>query len=665
MIRQMPNQAWSCPMSIAHPPISASFNELHLLFVGGGEKDFDYIAGLLTRESDGHVHTDHTRNLEETLTRLRTIKYDLLLCDYQPGDGALQLLHEVRRRRGLPMVFISDHINQAVVERAVGTATPGKNANHTRAICDAIETYCKDRQRQKTEQMLRKLHLAVEQTVEMIVITDPQGVMEYVNPSFESVTGYSREEVIGKRFSMLRSDQQGFELTPNAWELAFSGEPFRGVVLNRKKDGEMLIVEKTVTPVRDVEGKITNFVACAHDITQRRSLEAQLQQAQKMDAIGRLAGGVAHDFNNLLMVIGAYAELTEDALSPEHPLRHNVHEILNAARRAADLTRQLLAFGRKQVQSLELLDLNRIISEINRMLPRLIGEDIELEFLPGTELGMARVDHVQIEQVLMNLAANARDAMSQGGRLTIATSATSAEDAYRDHLRVLPPGDYVLLAVTDSGEGIAPEHISHIFEPFYTTKEQGKGIGLGLATVYGIVKQSGGYLWVDSKPNEGTSFQIYLPRFAAEAGVAPTIQEEEQPMHGQETVLLVEDETDVRVPTGQFLALQGYVVLEAASGEKAMQISNEFRGPIHLMISDVVMPQMSGRSLADKLFIDRPQMKVLFVSGYAEKIGAHLNGHAAVSQFLQKPFSLRVLSKKVHTLLHQEPVAVKAMAAAN
>ncbi len=653
-------------MSIAHPPISAPFNELHLLFVGGGEKDFDCIAALLNRESDGHVHTDHTCNLEETLARLRSVNYDLLLCDYQPGDGALQLLHEVRRQRGLPMVFISDHINQAVLKRAVGSATPGKNACHGRAICDAIEAYCKDKQRQKTEQMLRKLHRAVEQTAEMIVITDPHGVMEYVNPSFESVTGYSREEVIGKRFSMLRSDQQGFGLTPNAWELAFSGEPFRGVVLNRKKDGEMLIVDKTVTPVRDVEGKITNFVACARDITQRRSLEAQLQQAQKMDAIGRLAGGVAHDFNNLLMVIGAYAELTQDALSPEHPLRHNVHEILNAARRAADLTRQLLAFGRKQAQSLELLNLNRIIEEINRMLPRLIGEDIELDFLPGTELGLVRVDHVQIEQVLMNLAANARDAMPHGGRLTIATSATSAEDAYRDHLRVLPPGDYVLLAVTDSGEGIAPEHISHIFEPFYTTKEPGKGIGLGLATVYGIVKQSGGFLWVDSQPSEGTSFQIYFPRFSAGTAIlVPIPLDEEQPMRGQETVLLVEDEVAVRVPTSQFLVLQGYVVLEAASGEKAMQISSEFRGPIHIMISDVVMPLMSGPTLADELFVCRPEMKVLFVSGYAEKTRLQPNGDATVSHFLQKPFSLRTLSRKVHTVLHQEPVAAKAIAASN
>ena len=657
-------------MSTVHPTIPEPPDQLNFLFVGGAERDFDCISTLLVKGLKGQIHLDHTHNLEETRSRLSSVDYDLLLCDYQPGDGALQLLQEVRQCPGLPMVFIGDHVNEAVVERAVGIAThrhptSGGHPRRARAICDAIATYCKDRQRQKTEQMLRKLHLAVEQTAEMIVITDPQGVMEYVNPSFENVTGYSREEVIGHQFSMLRSDQQGFELAPNAWETALSGEPFRGVVLNRKKNGEILVVDKTVTPVRDREGGITNFVACAHDITERRNLEAQLQQAQKMDAIGRLAGGVAHDFNNLLMVIGAYAELAQDALSAEHPLRHNVNEILNAAQRAAALTRQLLAFGRKQVQSLELLDLNRIISEINRMLPRLIGEDIELEFLPGTELGMARVDHVQIEQVLMNIAANARDAMPHGGRLTIATSATSSGQVYLEHHRALPAGDYVLLAVTDSGEGIAPEHISHIFEPFYTTKEQGKGIGLGLATVYGIVKQSGGYLWVDSKPNEGTSFQIYLPRFAAEAGVAPTIQEEEQPMHGQETVLLVEDETDVRVPTGQFLALQGYVVLEAASGEKAMQISNEFRGPIHIMISDVVMPQMSGRSLADKLFIDRPQMKVLFVSGYAEKIGAHSNGHAAVSQFLQKPFSLRLLSKKVHTLLHQEPVAAKAMAAAN
>src|SRR5205823_4732943 len=305
-------------------------------------------------------------------------------------------------------------------------------------------------------------------------------------------------------------------------------------------------------------------------------LEIQLQQAQKVDAIGRLAGGVAHDFNNLLMVISSYAELMLDSLAAQHPLRRNVDEIQKASRRAADLTRQLLAFGRKQMQSLQFLDLNAIIEDINKMLPRLIGEDIELVFVPGQKLGKVKADPVQIEQVLMNLVANARDAMPKGGKLLIETASVQLDDTYVLEHSIVPPGEYILLAVTDSGQGIKPEHLAHIFEPFYTTKDEGKGTGLGLATVYGIVKQNGGFIWVYSEPGLGTTFKVYLPRAQEIMAVLRPPQPVEVCPGGCETVLLAEDETAVRQSTREFLRLNGYIVLEAKNGTEELAIARRY-----------------------------------------------------------------------------------------
>ena len=504
---------------------------------------------------------------------------------------------------------------------------------------------------QEAEDSLRKLSRAVEQSADLVVITDRSGIIEYVNPAFERLTGYSREEVIGRNPRILKSGQQSSELYRDLWETILSGNVFRGVLVNQKKSGEIFYLEKTITPVRDAEGRITHFISNDRDITERRRLEAQLLQAQKMDAIGKLAGGVAHDFNNLLMVISAYAELMLDALAAEDPLRHNLQEILTASRRAADLTRQLLAFSRKQMQSLQLLDLNFVIQDISKMLPRLIGEDIQLVVVPGPDLGSVRADPVQIEQVVMNLAANARDAMPGGGRLIIETARVHLDEAYVQHHSIVPPGDYVLLSVTDSGQGIAPEHIAHIFEPFYTTKQEGKGTGLGLATVYGIVKQSGGFIWVYSELGLGTTFKIYLPSIHRRTSITPACKTAEISPRGCETILLVEDEAAVRQSTREFLNLSGYTVLEAANGEDALHIAREYLGPIHLMVTDVVMPHLGGAQLAEQLAAERPQMKVLFVSGYAESTILRHGVIDVSTRFLQKPFGLKTLASKIREVL--------------
>jgi PAS domain S-box-containing protein len=493
--------------------------QMQLLVVGNNEEDFSYLSDLLAKTGDGLLGLDHAYSPEEALARLAQKTYDLLLCDYKSGDGmALHLLHDLHKHGlGAPVIFLSDHVDDAAVEAAIKAGacecvqTSSLNeATITRAIRYAIDVYCKERQCQKAEDSLRKLWRAVEQSADLVIITDRSGVIEYVNPAFEALTGYSREEAIGRTPRILKSGQQPPAFYQELWQTLLSGSVFRGILVNRQKNGEIFVVEKTITPLRDPDGRITHFISNDRDISERRRLESQLQQAQKMDAIGRLAGGVAHDFNNLLMVISAYAELMQDSLATEHPLRRNVQEIITASHRAADLTRQLLAFGRKQMQSLQLLDLNWIIQDINKMLPRLIGEDIQLVFVAGRDLGKVKADPVQIEQVVMNLAANARDAMPHGGKLVIETASVQLDEAYVQQHSIVPGGDYVLLAVTDSGQGIAPEHIAHIFEPFYTTKAEGSG--LGLSTSYGIVTQSSGYMSVCTQLGHGTTIKSYLPR---------------------------------------------------------------------------------------------------------------------------------------------------------
>jgi two-component system, cell cycle sensor histidine kinase and response regulator CckA len=645
--------------------VAIGSRQMQILLVAGDYEDFAYLRDLLVRAGEEQIALNHAHSFEEALALLKQATYDLVLCDYNSGDGAaLRLLHELRERGlGAQVIFLSDFVDEATVEAAIRTGAgrccrkPGSDvASVSRDIRHAIEVYCKERQRQKAEDALRKLWGAVEQSADLVIITDRDGVIEYVNPAFEVLTGYSREETIGQTPRMLKSEEQTPEIYKELWQTILSGAVFRGILANRKKNGEIFLAEKTITPLRDAEGKITHFISNDRDITERRRLETQLQQAQKMDAIGKLAGGVAHDFNNLLMVISAYAELMLDSVAPEHPLRRNVQEIMTASRRAADLTRQLLAFGRKQVQSLQLVDLNWIVEEINKMLPRLIGEDIELIFAPGQNLGKVKADLVQIEQIVMNLAANARDAMPKGGKLTIETANVQLDEDYVQEHSIVPAGDYVLLAVTDSGTGIASEHMAHIFEPFYTTKGEGKGTGLGLATVYGIVKQNGGFVWVYSEPGLGTTFKIYLPRVQQGIEKIHSSKPIEISSKGCETVLLVEDELAVRQSTREYLMLNGYIVLEAKNGEDALCIARDYIPPIHMMITDVVMPNMGGAKLAGHLATERPSMKVLFVSGYAENTVLRHGAIDVTTRFLQKPFSLKTLARKIREVLETETV---------
>jgi signal transduction histidine kinase/CheY-like chemotaxis protein len=383
-----------------------------------------------------------------------------------------------------------------------------------------------------------------------------------------------------------------------------------------------------------------------------RKHEEQLRQSQKMEAVGRLAGGVAHDFNNLLTAILGYSQLMQARLDQASPLHREVEEIQKAGQRAASLTRQLLAFSRKQVLQPKVLDLNTVVTDIDKMLARLIGEDIEMIAFPDPKLGRVKADPGQIEQVIMNLAINARDAMPQGGKLIIQTSNVTLEDSYTSKRSLnLKPGPYVMLAVTDTGYGIDKKILPHIFEPFFTTKEQGKGTGLGLSTVYGIVNQSGGDIWVETDTGRGTTFKIYLPRVDNPAEEQQASEQRESLFSVSETVLLVEDEDVVRNLVREILMMNGYNVLQAANGREALPICEQHVGPIHLMLTDVVMPQMGGRELAERVASLRPEMKVLFMSGYTDDAIVHHGVLDSGIAFIQKPFTPDSLARKVRDML--------------
>ncbi|OGP94641.1 MAG: hypothetical protein A2157_11295 [Deltaproteobacteria bacterium RBG_16_47_11] len=391
--------------------------------------------------------------------------------------------------------------------------------------------------------------------------------------------------------------------------------------------------------------------ALQKEIAERKQTEEQLRQSQKMEAIGQLAGGIAHDFNNLLTIIKGYSQLSLMELKEGDPLKPNIEEVQKAAERAAGLTRQLLAFSRRQVMEIRVLDPNTLFRDLDKMLRRIIGEDIELVTLLADDLGTVKADAGQIEQVVMNLAVNARDAMQKGGKLTIETGNVELDSAYaRNHVAV-KPGSYVMLSVSDTGVGMTPEIRERVFEPFFTTKEKGKGTGLGLSTVYGIVKQSGGNIWVYSEPGKGTTFKIYLPRVDEPPEEVGQKGVKEGLPRGSETVLVVEDEEEVRKLAVQILRRQGYTVLEASQGNEASHICEQHKGPIHLMVMDVVMPGMNGRELAKSLEPHHPEMQVLYMSGYTDNAIVHHGILEKGLSFLQKPFTLEGLLRKVREVL--------------
>jgi two-component system cell cycle sensor histidine kinase/response regulator CckA len=507
----------------------------------------------------------------------------------------------------------------------------------------------------KSEELYRRV---VDSSHDVITLLAPDGTVRFASASAEGVLGYASAELEGKALgTLVHPDDLGFAQA--AVGAALTGSSESTVARVRHRDGHWVEMEGIAGPVLDESGQPEMILTISRDVTERRraeerraELEEQLRQSQKMEAVGRLAGGIAHDFNNLLTAIGGYGELALAALDEEHERpRHDVEQILKSAARARDLTRQLLAFSRKQVLQPRVVSLNEIVDGLVPMLARLIGADIELVTRADEGLGVTKADPSQLEQVLLNLALNARDAMPGGGRLTIETANAELDDEYASRHLGAAPGSYVVLAVSDTGHGMTEDVRAQVFEPFFTTKGPTEGTGLGLATVYGIVKQSAGYVWVYSEPGHGSTFKVYLPRAADPAESTGPKREAPAPARGSETVLLVEDEDVVRALVREILESFGYDVLEAPDGAAALETSSAHDGPIDLVLTDVVMPGMGGPELISRLRGKRPDAKVVFTSGYSEDAIANDGVLHPGARFLEKPFTAATLAETVRGAL--------------
>lgn len=518
------------------------------------------------------------------------------------------------------------------------------------------------RQLSEHEEMFR---LITESADDLITVIDHDGRRLYASPGYSKIFGYSGDELLGTPMDdQIHPDDRETILAVRL-EAFEKGTAPRQEYRFRRKDGEWRMLESNASPVRNHLGEIEKIVVVSRDVTERKLAEQmlrqrddQLRQAQKMEAVGRLSGGIAHDFNNLLGVIIGYSESLEQQLPAEDPLRKYAEQIRKAGERAAGLTHQLLAFSRQQVLQPKILDLNEVVIDMGKMLRRLIGAHIELTTRLDSQLGRVKADQSQIEQVVLNLAVNARDAMPEGGSLQIETSNIHVDEMLARGLPFLRPGPHILLTVSDTGAGMDIATQRHIFEPFFTTKAPGKGTGLGLATVYGVVKQSGGVVGVDSKPGKGSTFKIFLPQ-AEDSQVAPAADPvREEVSKGDDTILLVEDEEALRNLAAKILNGNGYTVLAAGDGVEALELARSHSGPIHLLLTDVAMPRMGGAALSLQMAELRPGIRILFMTGNAAGGPASHGALPANAETLLKPFSLETLIARVRQALDVAPVEV-------
>jgi len=585
--------------------------------------------------------------------RTSSLQFLLLLIAAGFAFGAI-ILYLIERVVLSRMADLSDHITRVGTGGNLAARVPVSGKDEVACLGTAVNGMLDDLERVQKARHEERTRLAVmiENMPAIIWTTDSDLRFTYHTGAALETLGFRADEALGKTVFQYFGTED-----PNFPAIAAHRKALAGGTLSFEMDWHKRSFECYVQPLRAPDGVLIGVIGVALDVTDRKHLTDQLRQSQKMQAIGELAGGVAHDFNNLLMVVKGHAQLLLQRMPKDPSLHHSVQQMEKAADRAASLTRQLLAFSRKQVLQPRVLDMNDVVGGMIKMFSRVIGENIEMAFVPGANLGRTKADPGQMEQVLLNLVVNARDAMPNGGRLTIETANVQLDRSYTAGHVSVEPGPYIMLTVTDTGCGMDAETQSRIFEPFFTTKEAGKGTGLGLATVYGVVKQSGGYIWVYSEVGCGSTFKIYLPQVAEEIETPVVADEMGGSLAGTETILFVEDEQSVRELVREYLRGEGYSVLDAGDGIEALQVAASHNGPIHILITDVVMPRLSGRDLAAKLSAERRGLKILFISGYTDDtVVRHgvLDGGVA---FLQKPFNLKALAEKIREVLKTETPA--------
>ena len=628
---------------------------IRLLLVEDSEDD----ALLLLRElKRGGYEPTHERVATEAglAAALDRQSWDLVIGDHSmPGFSGIAALVLVRGRGlDVPFICVSGTITEDMAVAAMKAgASDWVSKSQLKRLVPAVDRELREAKGRATLRATEASYgTMVEQAPVGIYRSTPEGNLLAVNAALVRLLGYdSTDEVLG-----LTMGRDVYADPAERQRLVdrdtYTDREYDEVEATwKRKDGRLLTVQLSVRASRNAARRVEYYETFVRDVTEQRRLQTQLVQSQKMEAVGRLAGGIAHDFNNLLTVITTSCDLLLEDLDAKDPKREDVDQVRKAADGAAALTRQLLAFSRQQVLTPQVVNLGDVVYGVEKMLRRVIGEDVDLVTVLGADAGAVKADVGQLEQVLMNLAVNARDAMPTGGKLTIETANVEHDPDYAREQEAAPVSRFVMLAVSDTGTGMDEATKARIFEPFFTTKELGKGTGLGLATVYGIVRQSGGFIWVYSEPGLGTTFKIYLPQVdaAAQAGTATTAPGPSR--QGTETVLLVEDAAAVRSVIHEALARQGYTVLEAPNGGEALAIAARHPGPIHLLLTDVVMPGLSGRQLADQLARGRPDTKVLYTSGYTNDAVVRHGVLESGIAYLQKPFTLDGLARKVREVL--------------
>lgn len=600
---------------------------------------------------------------EEAVLKATDLRPDLILMDIHLGAGmdGVEAANLIRTRLGTPIVFLTAHSDEATLQRAKVTEPAGfiLKPYEDRDIQTAIEIGLykskMDRRLRENEQWLAA---SLSSIGDGVIATDEGGRVRFMNLMAERLTEWTEADALGRDVLEIFHivEEKTRQPVPNPIQGALAtGYPTslsQNTILIGRAGTEFLL-DDIAAPIRDVNGRVEGAVLVFRDVTERRRLEEHLRQAQKMEAIGQLAGGIAHDFNNIMAVIMWFGELLLAGNQRTKQRQELARNILEAGKHGAMLTRQIMAFSRKQILMPFVLSLNTILQDMGTMVKSLIGSSIELVVELAPDLALIKADPSQIVQVVLNLAANAHDAMPKGGRLIVATANVELGEPTSQQHPDVTPGQYVLLSVRDTGSGMSDDVLSHIFEPFFTTKETGKGTGLGLATVYGIVKQSGGHIDVSSKAGQGTTFRVYLP-VAKEAPPKPSSPGIRAAAKGHETILIVEDHDTVRNMIAMLLQQHGYNVLEAPNGSEGLAVAEKHRGPIHLVITDLVMPKLSGREMADRLTALKPGLRVLFMSGYTEDVVIQQGVNSSTVDFLHKPFDVAALTQKVREILDRE-----------